>query len=106
MARFNLENQVKTDITVYKTTAGYLFDFALPEEVKEQLPAAEVSGINGTFCMSFYDTPQVGDRVVHKGHEWRVTERVIYLTRWHDTRSKKQVPLIKVAYLGRCPEPA
>ena len=106
MAKFDLENQIKTDITVYKTTAGYLFDFALPEDIKEQLPAAEVASINGVFCMSFYDTPQVGDRVVHKGHEWRVTERVIYVTRWADTRSKKQVPLIKVAYLGRAPEPA
>ena len=102
MAKFNLQNQVKTDITVHKTTAAYMVDFALPEEVKDVLTATEVSEINGVFCVSYYDVPQLGDTVIHKGHKWQVTERLITVTRWHDTRSKKQIPTLKVAYLGPC----
>jgi len=102
MAKFNLENQVKTDITVHKTTAAYMVDFALPENVKEQLTATQVSEINGLFCVSYYDVPQLGDTVIHKGHKWQVTERQITVTRWHDTRSKKQIPTLKVSYLGLC----
>ena len=105
MAKFNLQNQVKTDITVHKTTAAYMVDFALPKEVKDTLAATEVSQINGLFCVSYYDVPQLGDVVIHKGHKWQVTGREITVTRWHDTRSKKQIPTLKVAYLGPCPEP-
>lgn len=100
MAKFNLENPVATAITVHKTTAAYMVDFALPEEVKEQLTATEVSAINGLFCVSYYDVPMVGDVVIHKGHRWEVTERQITVTRWHDTRSKKQIPTLRVQYLG------
>jgi hypothetical protein len=100
MAKFDLEKPTATAITVHKTTAAYMVDFALPEEVKEQLTATEVSAINGVFCVSYYDVPMVGDVVIHKGHRWEVTERQITVTRWHDTRSKKQIPTIKVAYLG------
>jgi len=102
MAKFNLQNQVKTDITVHKTTAAYMVDFALPEEVKDTLTATEVSAINGVFCVSYYDVPMVGDTVIHKGHRWTITERQITVTRWHDTRSKKQIPTLKVAYQGPC----
>ena len=103
MAKFDLEKPTATAITVHKTTAAYMVDFALPEEVKEQLTATEVSAINGVFCVSYYDVPMVGDIVIHKGHRWTITERQIPVTRWHDTRSKKQIPTIKVAYLGPCP---
>jgi hypothetical protein len=105
MAKFNLANQTISDITVYKTTAAYMIDFDLPEAIKEQLPASTIAEINGFFCMSFYDIPQVGDRVVHKGHEWRITERIVPTTRWNDTRSKKQIPIVKVTYLGPALEP-
>lgn len=104
MAKFNLQNQVKTDITVHKTTAAYMVDFALPEDVKDTLPASEVSAINGVFCVSYYDMPQLGDIVIHKGHKWQVIERQIPVTRWHDTRSKKQIPTLRVAYLGKVSE--
>ena len=102
MAKFNLQNQVKTDITVHKTTAAYMVDFALPDEVKDTLTATEVSVINGVFCVSYYDVPQLGDTVIHKGHCWQVTERLITVTRWNDTRSKKQIPTLRVSYLGPC----
>ena len=103
MAKFDLQNQAATTITVNKTTAAYMIDFALPDSAKETMTATEVSAINGVFCVSYYDVPQLGDTVIHKGHRWRITERQITVTRWHDTRSKKQIPTIKVAYLGPCP---
>ena len=102
MAKFDLQNQTATTITVHKTTAAYMVDFALPDSAKEQLTATEVSAINGVFCVSYYDTPQLGDVVIHKGHKWQVIERQIPVTRWHDTRSKKQIPTLKVSYLGPC----
>ena len=100
MAKFDLEKPTATAITVHKTTAAYMVDFALPEEVKDALTATEVSAINGVFCVSYYDVPMVGDVVIHKGHKWQVTERQITVTRWHDTRSKKQIPTLRVQYLG------
>lgn len=100
MAKFDLEKPTATAITVHKTTAAYMVDFALPEEVKDTLTATEVSAINGVFCVSYYDVPMVGDVVIHKGHKWQVTERQITVTRWHDTRSKKQIPTLRVQYLG------
>jgi hypothetical protein len=103
MAKFNLQNQAATTITVHKTTAAYMIDFALPDTAKETMTATEVSAINGVFCVSYYDTPQLGDIVIHKGHRWTITERQITVTRWHDTRSKKQIPILKVSYLGPCP---
>ena len=106
MAKFDLERPTATAITVHKTTAAYMVDFALPEQVKDTLTATEVSQINGLFCVSYYDVPMVGDVVIHKGHKWQVTQRQITVTRWNDTRSKKQIPTLKVQYLGRCPEPA
>lgn len=100
MAAFELGNSVETRYTINKTTAAYLIDFDLPEAVKEKLPASVVTEINGQFCCHYYDTPMVGDRVVHKGHEWRITERIIYVTRYRSRREKKQVPLLKVEYVG------
>lgn len=100
MAKFELGNNVKNTLQVPKTTAGYLIDFDLPTEVKDRLPATVVAEINGVFCMGYYDVPQVGDRVVHKGHEWRIIERIVYVTRYRSKREKKQVPLLKVEYLG------
>jgi hypothetical protein len=104
MAKFDLQNQAATTITVHKTTAAYMVDFALPDSAKETMTATEVSAINGVFCVSYYDVPMVGDIVIHKGHQWQITERLITVTRWHDTRSKKQIPTIKVQYLGPCPQ--
>jgi hypothetical protein len=103
MAKFNLQNQTATTITVNKITAAYMVDFNLPDSAKEAMTAAEVSAINGVFCVSYYDVPQLGDIVIHKGHRWQITERLITVTRWHDTRSKKQIPTLKVSYLGPCP---
>ncbi len=105
MAKFQLNNVTHTDLTIHKVTAGYLVDFDLPEEVKESMSSVDVANINGVFCMSYYDAPQIGDRLIHKGHQWRVKERIIYATRWHDTRSKKRIPLIRVDYLGPVEDP-
>lgn len=101
MARFELGNNIRTDLQVNKTTTGYVIDFDLPDEVKERLPAEKVAEINGEFCVSYYDVPQVGDRVVYKGHEWRIIERIVYVTRYRNRSEKKRVPLLKVEYLGK-----
>lgn len=100
MAKFELENNVEIKFSVNKTTSAYLVDFDLPEAVKEKLPAEVVREINGEFCVSYYDVPQVGDRIIHKGHQWRITERIIYVTRYRSKKEKKRVPLLKAEYLG------
>lgn len=103
MAKFLLDNAVEIITQVNKTTVGYLVDFSLPEEIKEKIPMDEVRLINGIFLMRFYSDPLPGDKIIYRGFQWRVIERIFYPTRYNNRREDRKVPLLKVEFLGASP---
>lgn len=103
MAKFLLENNVQIVGNVNKISQSWLVDFDLPESVKEKMAWDEVIKIHGCFLMVFYDAPMIGDRVEYKGHEWRIIERCLHLTRHRSNSEAKRVPLLRVEYLGKIP---
>lgn len=104
MRELLLGTEQEETIQIMAKTWFFPVKFALPEGLKESMPAAKSRAIEGTKILRFYTPPVPGDPIYWKGYLWEVIGRA-HIPQMKGSPKKDICPTVLVQFAGEAIEP-